>query len=88
MYTVFDEFLSTPAWIKSHPLEDSRFFHALSKVVRRPDFDPEAMGIYFRTRCVIPSGNDKAAISERIVSLVTRARQVQDLLKAAEPKAG
>jgi hypothetical protein len=77
---VFDDFLATPTWVSSHPLDDSRFFHALSAVVEHPDFDADAMGNYFRERSAARSAGDKALIDERIASLVTRARKVQELL--------
>lgn len=80
MYKVFDDFLATPTWANSHPLDDSRFFNALSKIVENPDFDADAMGDYFRARSAAPSGGDKKRIDERIASLVTRARKVRELL--------
>jgi hypothetical protein len=79
-HRVFDTFLSVDTWHTTHPLDDRRFFWALSEVVEDPDFNPEAMGDHFRKVKAVTS--DQHPFASRIDSLVSKAWAVREYLEA------
>jgi hypothetical protein len=48
MYDSFEPFIRVSTWHTFHPKDEEHFYLALNKVVRRLNFDPSAMGDYFR----------------------------------------
>jgi hypothetical protein len=80
-YDVFDSFLSVDTWYTSHWLDDRGFFVCLSKIVQKPDFDPESMGEYMRAVKDIDSHEHHFAL--RVRDLVSKAWAVRQYLEAS-----
>lgn len=78
MYAVFDKFLATDTWFKGHPCDETRFYQALSQVVRHPDFSSQDMAAYFRAKLNI--ANDDTFVRE-MSNLVSMADTICDFLK-------
>jgi hypothetical protein len=76
MYAAFDSFLGTPTWYTNRPVERRRFFEALDAIVRRPDFEAEALADYLIHRADNPRLNHVAR------QLAAEALSVRDFLIA------
>jgi hypothetical protein len=46
MYQALDSFLEEESWTSHHWSDEGRFFRALDKIVRNPEFKPVEMGDY------------------------------------------
>lgn len=78
-YSVFDKFLQTETWHKGHDYDLERFYRALKEVIRDEDFNPEAMGNYFREK---KKANEEGhPYWETIADYVSKAWAVRDYKK-------
>jgi hypothetical protein len=82
MYQVFDGFIGVDTWHTCHPLDESRFFLALNQVVRDPNFSPDAMGDYFRSKLSRTYDRDTNPFESAVVHYVSAAWAVRDFLAA------
>lgn len=83
MYQVFDGFLTTDTWYKDHPNDNERFYSALDKVVRNPDFGAENLGNYIRAKKnILRDNEDHRDFSSATDKLVSNAWAVREYLQA------
>ena len=82
MYEAFDSFLETDTWHSGHPSDEDRFFQALALEVGTPDFDPDRMGDYMRSRCGILRYDVNVALNHAIDGYVAAAWAVRRYLEA------
>ncbi len=83
MYQVFDGFLTTDTWYKDHPNDNERFYSALDKVVRNPDFSAENLGNYIRAKKnILRDNEDHREFSSAADKLVSNAWAVREYLQA------
>lgn len=74
MYEAMDNYLKVETWHTSHPLDDERFYKALSTIVREPKFSAEAMGEYMREKTGVHGANeDNEVFADVIDRRVTEA---------------
>jgi hypothetical protein len=76
MYEVLDDVLHVETWHTMHPLDVERFFRALDRIVKQPNFNPDDMGAYIRAKVSDP------ALDYAVARLVSDAAVVRDYLKA------
>lgn len=51
MYEALDPFLKATTWYTMHPLDEQRFFRALSTIINDPHFNADQMGEYITRKC-------------------------------------
>jgi hypothetical protein len=82
MYQVFDGFIGTDTWHTGHALDESRFFLALNQIVRDPDFSPDAMGDYLRSKLSATYDRDSNPFEPAVLHYVSAAWAVREFLAA------
>lgn len=55
MYEVFDSFIKQSTWHSGGPADQKRFFQALDKAIRDPNFEPGPMGKSFAVKLGLDS---------------------------------
>lgn len=58
MCEAMDSYLNVDTWHTSHPLDDERFYRALSTIVREPKFSAEELGEYMRDKSGVYGANE------------------------------
>jgi hypothetical protein len=81
MYKAFDKFLAVSTWHTQHPLDEKRFFVALSSVVKDSKFNPDAMGKYMQEK-TRPPNVEGHPFDDAIAHYVAAAWAVKDYLAA------
>lgn len=82
MYQAFDDFLAMDTWYTRHPLDEKRFFVALSKVVSDPKFSADELGRYMRQKKNVAQDDQQNTFNIDIDHYVAAAWAVRDYLKA------
>ena len=81
MYEAMDSFLKVETWHTSHPLDEQRFFTALSRIVRHPDFNSDHMRQYIRHQKNITSHDGSHGFERVVDELSTKASAVREYLQ-------
>ncbi|OHD05054.1 hypothetical protein [Sphingopyxis sp. RIFCSPHIGHO2_12_FULL_65_19] len=76
-----DSYLDVDTWHTSHPLDDQRFYKALSKIVRDPKFSPEAMGEYIRDKKGVSRDDNGDVFNNVIDRRITEAYAIQEFVR-------
>jgi hypothetical protein len=79
LYSIFDPYIRIPTWHTGHPLDDGRFYTALSSVIHNPAFSPDDMGSYMEQKVAGTQPilvHFKTAIAHRVVE----AHAIRDYL--------
>ena len=77
MYDIFDRFLAIDTWHTNHDNDQSRFYSALSQVIDHPNFNPDRMGEYMRSKKNVDRDAEDG-FGPDIDRLVTAAWAVRD----------
>lgn len=82
MYDAMDSYLNVDTWHTSHPLDDERFYKALSKIVREPKFSAEEMSEYMRDKAGVHGPNqDNEVFANVIDRRVTEAYAIREFIR-------
>lgn len=81
MYGAFDSYLAPDTWHTSHPYDDQRFYRALARVVRDPDFNPDRMGEYLFQKTGVDRENRDDTRGRAIEHRVTEAWAIKHFLE-------
>jgi hypothetical protein len=82
LYEAFDKFLNTDTWHTRHAYDEERFFIALEKVIKDPQFNPDRLGEYMREKKNVSRDDAENAFNFDIDHYVAAAWAVKDYLKA------
>jgi hypothetical protein len=78
-YSVFERFCKVPTWDTSHPLDQKRFYDALSSVVKKKDFSSGQMADYIKQNHSNPIWpKTPEALDARISDLRNRAEVIKE----------
>lgn len=81
MYEAMDSFLRVDTWHTNHPLDEQRFFKALSAIVRHPDFNSDDMREYMRSQKNITTHDGSNGFERVVDELALKASAVREYLK-------
>ncbi|HLH98754.1 MAG TPA: hypothetical protein VKW08_26895 [Xanthobacteraceae bacterium] len=81
MYEIFDPFIQRETWFTGHANEELVFYTALSKVAWSPEFDPDRMADYFRSKLNISRDDGEFGLADAVDLWCDRAHAVKAFLK-------